>query len=105
MIKSISKSKSNNNTNQKIINKYNDVKQVYKSPIIPKLTIIITFLPTIIIITFLSTINNLQPIFVKKKLIFFNSMKKFKITKFFTIFYYNYNIIEHDRQIKNDSSV
>ena len=67
MIKSISKSKSNNYTNQKIINKYNEVKQVYKSSITPELNIIITFLPVIIIITFLSTVNNLQPIFVQKK--------------------------------------
>ena len=52
MIKSISKSKSNNNTNQKIINKYNEVKQVYKSPIISKPVIIITFLSTTIIIIF-----------------------------------------------------
>ena len=67
MIKSISKSKSNNNTNQKIKNKYNEVKQVYKSSITLELNIIITFLPVIIIIIFLSTVNNLQPIFVQKK--------------------------------------
>ena len=65
MIKSISKSKSNNNTNQKIINKYNQVKQVYKSPIIPQFIIIITFLPATIIITYLFKTNNLLLIFVK----------------------------------------
>ena len=65
MIKSISKSKSNNNTNQKIINKYNQVKQVYKSPIIPQFIIIITFLPATIIITYLLKTNNLLLIFVK----------------------------------------
>ena len=101
MIKSISKSKSNNNTNQKIINKYNQVKQVYKSPIIPQFIIIITFLPATIIITYLLKTNNLLLIFVKIKkyiyiYIFFNSLEKFRITKF----YYNRKDTKHNWQIK-----
>ena len=100
MIKSISKSKSNNNTNQKIINKYNQVKQVYKSPIIPQFIIIITFLPATIIITYLLKTNNLLLIFVKIKIYIyiylFNSLEKFRITKF----YYNRKDTKHNWQIK-----
>ena len=98
MIKSISKSKSNNNTNQKIINKYNQVKQVYKSPIIPQFIIIITFLPATIIITYLLKTNNLLLIFVKIKIYIylFNYLEKFRITKF----YYNRKDTKHNWQIK-----